>query len=461
MSRPSRKARVLIVDDDAGLLKLIGLRLNAGGYAVETAENAEQALAKVPQFNPHVVVTDLSMPGMSGLELLAALHERDATLPVILLTAHGTIPDAVAATRKGAFAFLTKPFESRQLLDQVAEALRSQGIEAGGLAESGAASEDTEWAKAIITRSPKMRDLLRQARRIATGNANVLIQSESGTGKELLARALHEASPRRKAPFLAINCSAIPEQLLESELFGHLKGAFTGATQNKKGLFEAAQGGTLFLDEVGDMPLPFQAKLLRVLQEREVRPLGATQSTPVDVRIISATHKDLEKAVEEGEFREDLYYRLNVIRLELPLLAERREDIPLLANHFLKQLASSHPEGEKRLSPEALSLLGTVDWPGNIRQLRNVIEQVYALSPSAVIPEDLVQRALRNRVGTLMSFDDARDAFERDYLVRVLQITEGNVSQAARLAGRNRTDFYKLLQRHGLEAELFRPAAGG
>ena len=314
----------------------------------------------------------------------------------------------------------------------------------------------SEWRAGIVTRSPKMEDLLRQARLVAESDASVLIYGESGTGKELLARAIHKASPRAERPFVAVNCGAIPGELLESELFGHAQGAFTGAVQAHKGLFQAADTGTLFLDEIGDMPLPLQVKLLRVLQEGEVRPVGSTQSIPVDVRVISATHRDLEAQRAANQFREDLYYRLNVVSLRLPPLAERREDIPVLATHFLRKLAERYRKPLPTLAPDAMALLIAAPWPGNVRQLLNVLEQAVALTTTAVIPASVVQNALREDAAALVPFEEARKSFERDYLVRLLKITGGNVTQAAQLAKRNRTEFYKLLQRHRLEPSMFK-----
>jgi two-component system response regulator GlrR len=301
-----------------------------------------------------------------------------------------------------------------------------------------------------------MEDLLAQARRVAASDASVCIFGASGTGKELLACAIHKASPRAAAPFVAVNCGAIPEGLLESELFGHKKGSFTGAVADRRGLFQAAQGGTLFLDEIGDMPLPLQVKLLRALEERKIRPVGSHESFDVDVRVIAATHRKLEERIASGEFREDLYYRLNVVKLYLPTLAERREDIPLLANSFLSRLAERYRRTRLGLSPEAMQLLVSAPWPGNVRQLLNVIEQAVALAPTEVIPESLIRQALDAGDTTLTPLDEARRAFERDYLVRILKITGGNVTKAARLAGRNRTEFYRLLERHSLEPGMFK-----
>ena len=444
---------VLLVDDDPDLLKLISLRLTSAGYRVRTADSGETALAALAVTRPAAVITDLKMPGIDGLALFDAIHRQHPALPVIILTAHGTIPEAVFATQRGVFGFLTKPFDSQELLQKVAAAVRLSG------GESEPASQTTgEWRSGIITRSPRMEDLLRQARLVADSDASVLIFGESGTGKELLARAIHRASRRTGKRFVAVNCGAIPEPLLESELFGHKRGAFTDAIRDKKGLFEEASGGTLFLDEIGDMPLALQVKLLRVLQEAEVRPVGATLSLPIDVRVISATHRDLDAQKAAGEFREDLYYRLNVVSMKLPPLAERREDIPLLATHFLRKLAERYKKPVPTLAPDAMALLIGAPWPGNVRQLLNLLEQSVALATTSVIPATLVQGALREDAGVLAPFEEARKQFERDYLVRLLKITGGNVTQAAMLAKRNRTEFYKLLQRHRLEPGMFKEA---
>lgn len=445
------KAKLLLVDDDASLLRLLSLRLGAGGYLLSTAQSGTQALARAANFRPDVVITDLRMDGMDGMALYDTLHRDNPTLPVIVLTAHGTIPDAVEATQRGVFGYLTKPFDSKVLLECIERALRLVGNATADVDDTNGA-----WRKNIISRSPRIEALLRQAGLVASSDVPVLIQSESGTGKELLARALHDASARREHAFLGVNCSAIPDTLLESELFGHAKGSFTGATHQHDGLFQAAHGGTVFLDEIGDMSLVSQAKLLRVLQEREVRPVGSTKSVPIDVRIIAATRRDLEKAVSDNSFREDLYYRLNVVTLELPPLAERREDIPLLAAHFLQGLRERNGKNVRGFSPEAMELLLGAAWPGNVRQLQNVVEQTVALCTTPIIPANLVQRALRQKSGDVPSLAEARGNFEREYLTQLLQITCGNVSNAARLAARNRTELYKLLRRHHLDPQLFR-----
>src|SRR5690349_989700 len=444
---------ILLVDDDPDLLKLISLRLTSAGYRVRTADSGETALAALAVHRPAAVITDLKMPGIDGLALFDAIHRQHPALPVIILTAHGTIPEAVSATQRGVFGFLTKPFDSQELLQKVAAAVRLSGGESEPTPQATG-----EWRAGIITRSPRMEDLMRQARLVADSDASVLIFGESGTGKELLARAIHQASRRRDKPFVAVNCGAIPSDLLESELFGHARGAFTGAVQAHKGLFQAADGGTLFLDEIGDMPLPLQVKLLRVLQEAEVRPVGSTQAIPVDVRVISATHRDLDSQREQGLFREDLYYRLNVVSLKLPSLAERREDIPLLAAHILQRLGERYRKPASTLAPDAMALLIAAPWPGNVRQLLNLLEQAVALTTTPIIPATLVQAALKEDAAALIPFEEARKTFEREYLVRLLKITGGNVTQAAQLAKRNRTEFYKLLQRHRLEPGMFKEA---
>lgn len=447
------RAQILLVDDDVGLLKLLAMRLNAAGYSVETAPSGEQALPLMAASQPKLVITDLRMDGMDGIALYNAIHERYPALPVIILTAHGTIPEAVEATKRGVFGFLTKPFDSKGLLKAVEQALR---VTAGAPRSAGEEGGDQEWRDGIISQSAVMEDLLQQARLVADSEAAVLIQSESGTGKELLARAIHKASRRRGKCFVAMNCSAIPETLLESELFGHMRGAFTGATQTHKGLFQTADGGTLFLDEIGDMSLALQAKLLRVLQEKEVRPVGSNEMIPVDVRVISATHRDLDQAVASGSFRQDLYYRLNVVTLVLPPLSQRPEDIPLLVRHFSQQVAERSGKELKTFSPEAMELLVGAQWPGNVRQLQNVVERTFALSTSPVIPASLVRKGLHNQPSQVLSLAERRDQFERDYLTQLLRMTQGNVSRAARLAQRNRTEFYKLLRRYHLEPKAFR-----
>ncbi|AVL83841.1 two-component system response regulator GlrR [Klebsiella oxytoca] len=440
-----KPARLLLVDDDPGLLKLLGMRLVSEGYSVLTAESGPEALRTLSRDKVDLVVSDLRMDEMDGLQLFSEIQKVQPGMPVIILTAHGSIPDAVAATQQGVFSFLTKPVDKDALYKAIDDAL-----------EQSAPTTDERWRQAIVTRSPLMERLLEQAGMVAQSDVSVLINGQSGTGKEIVAQAIHNASPRRDKPFVAINCGALPEQLLESELFGHARGAFTGAVSNREGLFQAAEGGTLFLDEIGDMPVALQVKLLRVLQERKVRPLGSNRDIDIDVRIISATHRDLPKAMARGEFREDLFYRLNVVSLKIPPLAERTEDIPLLANHLLRQSADRHKPFVRAFSTDAMKRLMAAKWPGNVRQLVNVIEQCVALTSSPVISDALVEQALEGENTALPTFVEARNQFELNYLRKLLQITKGNVTHAARMAGRNRTEFYKLLSRHELDANDFK-----
>ncbi|MGM1325752.1 two-component system response regulator GlrR, partial [Klebsiella michiganensis] len=415
------------------------------GYSVLTAESGPEALRTLSRDKVDLVVSDLRMDEMDGLQLFSEIQKAQPGMPVIILTAHGSIPDAVAATQQGVFSFLTKPVDKDALYKAIDDAL-----------EQSAPTTDERWRQAIVTRSPLMERLLEQAGMVAQSDVSVLINGQSGTGKEIVAQAIHNASPRRDKPFVAINCGALPEQLLESELFGHARGAFTGAVSSREGLFQAAEGGTLFLDEIGDMPVALQVKLLRVLQERKVRPLGSNRDIDIDVRIISATHRDLPKAMARGEFREDLFYRLNVVNLKIPPLAERTEDIPLLANHLLRQSADRHKPFVRAFSTDAMKRLMAAKWPGNVRQLVNVIEQCVALTSSPVISDALVEQALEGENTALPTFVEARNQFELNYLRKLLQITKGNVTHAARMAGRNRTEFYKLLSRHELDANDFK-----
>lgn len=419
-----KPARLLLVDDDPGLLKLLGMRLVSEGYSVVTAESGPEALRVLGREKVDLVISDLRMDEMDGLQLFSEIQKGHPGMPVIILTAHGSIPDAVAATQQGVFSFLTKPVDKDALYKAIDEAL-----------EQRSPATDEAWRQAIVTRSPLMLRLLEQAGMVAQSDVSVLINGQSGTGKEIVAQAIHNASPRHDKPFVAINCGALPEQLLESELFGHARGAFTGAVSNREGLFQAAECGTLFLDEIGDMPVALQVKLLRVLQERKVRPLGSNRDIEINVRIISATHRDLPKAMARGEFREDLFYRLNVVNLKIPPLSERTEDIPLLANHLLRQSADRHKPFVRAFSSDAMKRLMAAKWPGNVRQLVNVIEQCVALTSSPVIGDALVEQALEGENTALPTFVEARNQFELNYLRKLLQITKGNVTHAARWQG--------------------------
>lgn len=444
--------KILLVDDDPSLLKLLSVRLRSTGYEVNCVESAEKAVALIPSYLPHLVITDLRMGEMDGLALFSHIKEFYPTIPVIILTAHGTIKDAVAATNEGLFGFLTKPVDSKELIDLSTKALTLNASHSAG----ERVQKEQSWRKDIITRSVIIENLLREVESVAPSKISVYIQGESGTGKELIAQAIHKVSPRRDHEFVTVNCSAIPEELLESELFGHRKGSFSGASANRKGLFEIADGGSLFLDEIGDMSPAFQVKLLRVLQEGEIRPVGSNETIKVDVRVVSASHRDLKKMTEEGTFRLDLYYRLNVVTLFLPSLTDRLEDIPLLANHFISLNRANQHSVAKGLSTEAMELLIAYKWPGNVRQLRNVIEHICTFATTPLIPISLVEKALQEKQTTLLSFNDAKKNFERDYLVKILQLTNGSVTKAAKLAKRNRTEFYRLLDRHELKAAQFK-----
>ncbi|MCV2885555.1 sigma 54-interacting transcriptional regulator [Aestuariibacter sp. AA17] len=441
-------ARILLVDDDENLLRLMTLRLEGEGYQVDSVNGGKDALKMLNTHSYAAVLSDLRMPGMDGMTLYEEIVALRKDIPVILMTAHGTIEDAVSATQRGVFGFLTKPISHDSLRELLSNALKQR---------QSAARED--WCAHIITRSVQMEQLLDQAHRVAQRDVSVLISGASGTGKELLARALHKASKRADKPFVAINCGALPENLLESELFGHSKGAFTGAVNAHAGLFREAEGGTLFLDEIGDMPIPLQVKLLRAIQERQIRPVGSTKQVPIDVRIISATHKDLAQEMADNAFREDLYYRLNVVNLKLPTLRERSEDIPLLARYLLEQSAERHDVEANRFSDDALQMLATAPWPGNVRQLVNVVEQCVALTHTPVIPVHLVEQALSASEQKWPTLTEARDAFEHSYLLKLLKMTEGNVTRAAELAGRNRTDMHKLMKKHSLQSADFRQEA--
>ncbi len=445
----SRSSRILLVDDDADLLKLLALRLEAAGYEVDRADSAETALGVLAARRADLLLTDWRLPGMDGLALFEQVKKSYPTIPVIMLTAHGTIPDAVEAVSRGVFGYLVKPFDSQALLDKVSQALAFSS-------RAVAVDDDNAWRAGLVSCSPLMEELLAEARLVAATDASVLIRGESGTGKEVLAKALHLASPRAKGAFVAVNCGAIPDNLLESELFGHEKGAFTGAASRHQGLIAEADGGTLFLDEIGDMPLALQVKLLRVLQEREVRPVGSAKAAPVDVRVVSATHRDLESLISDGLFREDLFYRLNVVALNLPPLAERREDIPLLARHFLQDVAGRYGKEVTGFAPDAMEYLCGLRWPGNIRQLANAVEQCCVLSTSGLIPLTQVQKAVSEGMASIPTLAEAKREFERDYLEKLMRVSSGNVSLAARIADRNRTEFYRLLQKHQLVASTFK-----
>lgn len=444
----TKTPRVLIVDDDHDVLELFSKWLKSDDFDVVAVESGKDALAQISIARPDLVVTDLIMDEMDGMALLAEIHRQNPLLPVIMLSGQAKIPDAVKATHLGSSAFLTKPIKKEELISEIRKYLH--------LSKTEELKSIQRFGDEIIHRSSKMAELLEQGRAVADGDITVFISGQTGTGKEVLAKAIHEASSRKDQPFIGVNCGAIPEQLLESELFGHEKGAFTGALSQHEGLFKAADGGTLFLDEIGDMPLGLQVKLLRVLQDFQVRPVGSVRSVPINVRIISATHTNLESAVKAGNFRADLYYRLNVVPLEIPSLAERPEDIELLLEHYLERFSSKKGEPKKVFSPDALSYLITSSWPGNIRQLINVVDLCATLNKTSIIPLSMAQRAVGDDENDIKTLKEAKHIFERDYLISVLQLTKGQVAGSARIAGRNRTEFYKLLNAHNLDPSDFR-----
>jgi two-component system response regulator GlrR len=441
---------ILVVDDDQGLLTLMKVRLQAAGYRVALAKQASDALARAQDELYDLAIVDLKMAGADGITLLQNLRRIQPGLPVMILTAHGTIASAVEATKKGAYDYLTKPFDAKDMLHRIAKALEVRRLQVEVDQLRSLVEERCHFDNVIAT-SDSMQRVLHQVRQVAVTDATVSLYGESGTGKELIAKSIHLASPRSAGPFVAINCGALPE--------GLLKGAYTGADRSQRGLLQQADGGTLFLDEIAEIPPALQVKFLRVLQEREVTPLGAEKSTKVDFRLIAATNQDLWQAVGEGRFREDLYYRIHVIPLNLPPLRERSEDIPLLARHFMQHFSQAVDKDLQGFSPEALQHLMLYEWPGNIRELMNVIERAVILATDSLITSDLLllgsEQAKRSSA-ELLSLKEAREDFDRAYLVQVLTITRGNVSRAAALSGKYRGDFYKLLRKHGLEPGVFK-----
>lgn len=450
--------KILVVDDDQDLRTLMKIRLEGAGYLATLAERGEEALAHAEEEVFDSAIIDLRMEGMDGIALLEKLLRLQPSLPVIILTAHGTIANAVEATKKGAYDFLTKPFDPKELLHCLEKALEVRHLR-GEVARLRTLVQERYHFDNIIASSEKMQQVLRQVALIAARDSTVCLYGESGTGKELIARAIHAASQRSQGPFVAINCGAIPEGLLENELFGHLRGAYTGADRARPGLLHQAHGGTLLLDEVGELPSALQVKFLRVLQEREFFPLGAGQPTKVDIRLIAATNQDLWSAVGNGKFREDLYYRIHVIPIFLPPLRERSEDIPLLAHHFLRQFSQETQKDIQGFSPEAMQRMLSYDWPGNVREVANVIERAVVLASDRILTPDLLllgRQETQSPQSSLLPFKQARAEFERSYLVQVLTATRGNVSRAAGLAGRYRAEFYKMLRKHAVDPQLFK-----
>jgi len=446
---------LLIVDDDRNLLELMKMRLESSGYEVTTAPDEDAAKAAVVGSAFDLAILDLQLVRQDGISLMEELHRVVPGMPVIILTAHGSIESAVEAMKRGAFTYLTKPFDARELILQVERALVNSKLtsEVDRLKEM--LNERFDF-KNIVTRSEVMRTVLEAVSRVARTESTVFIRGESGTGKELIARAIHLASSRSAMPFVAINCAALPETLLESELFGHEKGSFTGAVRTSRGLFAQANGGTMFLDEIGDMPLSIQAKFLRVLQERQFYPVGSEQPMEADVRIIVATNRNVEELVKQGSFREDLYYRTHVIPIALPSLRERKEDIPVLVDHFLKKFQDQMNKKVKGFTPQAMQRLMLHDWPGNVRELENTIEYAVAMAEHDVIAEDLILPAKGGTENMIKPLKEAREHFEKSYLIRLLELTRGNVSSAASLAGKYRADLYNLFKKYVINPSDFK-----
>jgi len=442
--------RILVVDDDRNLLELIKIRLESAQYDVDSAMNEEDAVEKARNQVFDIAIIDLHLINKSGITLMEEIHAINPEMPVIILTAYGTIESAVESMKKGAYSYLTKPFDARELLLQIEKALEKQKLSTEISRLKGLLTDKYDFSN-IVARSEKMQRVLEQVLRIARTESTIYIYGDSGTGKELVAKAVHFISERSDKAFVDINCAAIPESLLESELFGHEKGAFTGAVRTRGGLFTQANGGTIFLDEIGDMPLSIQAKLLRVLQERRFYPVGGKEPIEVDVRLIVATNKDLEEEVKKGRFREDLFYRIHVIPIHLPSLNDRKEDIPPLVDHFLKIFTKDMNKKIKGLTPQAMQILMMKDWPGNVRQLQNTIEYAVAMAQEDYITEDLLQHQKEISDDELKPLKEAKANFEKSYIIHLLETTQGNVSQAAKMAGKYRADFYNLLKKYNLK----------
>ena len=443
------KERILVVDDEEGLLHLVKMRLTAMGFAVTGCTSGREAIAAAKKDRFDLAITDLRLGSEDGLDVTEELLRIHPGLPVIILTAHGSIPNAVEAMQRGAFGYLTKPFDDKELKAKIEEGLSPQRMR-GEIQRLKSLVNELYGMENIVARSPAMQRLLQQVVQVADSDATILLFGETGTGKEVFARVIHSNSRRSKGPFVALNCAAIPETLFESELFGHVRGAFTSAHGAKRGLFQSANGGTLFLDEIGEMPLSMQVKLLRAVQEREVREVGSETTTKIDVRIIAATNKDLGEAVKNGSFRNDLYYRISVVPLFIPPLRDRRDDIPLMAQHFLTASAKRANKDLRGFTPAALNRLVTNPWPGNVRELENVIEKAAVMTCQDMITPDLLPSMGTSPDAPLKPLTEAKEEFEKTYLKNVLQLTGGNISRAAQFAGRYRADFYKMLKKYGL-----------
>jgi len=449
--------RLLVVDDDPNIRRVLKLRLASGGYAVRLAENTAAALQAAREEEIALALLDLKLGREDGLKLLQELREASPRTAVIILTAYGSIPGAVEAMKQGAFSYLTKPFDGQELLLQIRNALEQRRL-AGEVHRLQDLVGQRLGVDNIVGQSRAIKAVLAQVALAAQSDATVTVEGASGTGKELIAKTLHLSSPRRDGPFIAVNCAALPENLLESELFGHEKGAFTGADRRRQGLLEEAHGGTFLFDEISELPLPMQAKLLRVLEEREFFPVGGRSVVRLEARLVCASNRNLSAAVGQGCFREDLFYRIHVLPIRLPTLAERREDIPLLARHFMSRVCRETGRAPVDLTPAALQKLLAYDWPGNIRELENVIECAVTLSEGPLIDGHLLLRGQPAPAAGLPPLRDAKENFERQYLRQLLELSRGNVTLAAQLAGKYRADLYSLLRKHGLDPEDYRGA---
>ena len=452
-------ARVLIVDDETGILDTLRILLRNEGFEPVVAHGGKKALEQLQEFHPDIVLTDIRMPNVGGVEVLEAARQADPDMPVILMTAQATLQSAVQAVNAGAFYYIQKPFRNDELVAILRRAAenRQLRVENRSLKQEMRRRDRTDGDRPVGN-SKTWTDILRLVETVAPTESTVLIQGESGTGKEVIARFIHDLSNRTEGPFLSINCGALPESLLESELFGHVKGAFTGAVKDKTGLFTASENGTFFLDEIGETTPATQVKLLRALQHREVIPVGATDAVPVDSRLIAATNRDLEDDIKTGRFRSDLYYRLNVISIHLPPLRSRREDIPILAEHFLHRIAEQRDEAPKRIESGALEVLQEYQWPGNVRELENALERAVILSSGTqigldVLPERVTQRKSEPLVAARTPANPTLEAVERAYIMWVLQSEGGNKSRAAEVLGIDPSTLYRKLSRYGVEAD--------
>jgi len=447
--------KILVVDDDKNILKVLKMRLEAKGYQVATATQAEEAIriAKSDAFD--LALVDLKLTKKDGIEVMEDLHQINPEMPIIILTAYGSIGSAVEAMKRGAYSYLTKPFDYHELLLQIKNGLEKNKLSKEIKRLKSIVKEKYVFEN-IIGKSEKMKRVLEQVAKAAEVDSNVYIEGESGTGKELIAKTLHMASSRKDGPFVVVNCAAIPETLLESELFGYKRGAFTGAVYSKKGLFAQAHKGTFFLDEISEIPLSMQVKLLRVLEKREFYPLGGDKVTKVDTRIVAASNKSLEEEIKQGRFRKDLFYRIYVIPIKLPPLRERKEDIPLLAKYFLDKFGKKMKKQIKGFSLHALQKLMLYHWPGNVRELENVVECAVAMATEDIITEDLILQTQKLDKNNLRPLKKAKEDFEKNYLIQVMKLTQGNVSQAARIAGKYRADLYEILEKYGLKPTDFR-----